>query len=64
MLDGQLIDGASASAIVTVNEQLAVLPEESVAVQETVLVPLVNVDPEAGAQTTLATPQLSVAVAV
>jgi hypothetical protein len=44
-----------------VNEQLAVLPDESVAVQVTVLVPLANVPPEAGEQTTVAAPQLSLA---
>lgn len=42
--------------------QFAVLFEVSVAVQVTVVVPTLNVEPEAGAQTTGAAPQLSVAV--
>ena len=40
------------SLIVTENEQLEV-PHELVAVQVTVVVPMVNVDPDAGAQTTV-----------
>jgi hypothetical protein len=58
-----VITGASESLMATVNEQLAVLPEVSVAVQFTVLVPLANVEPEAGVQTRLSTEQLSLAVA-
>jgi hypothetical protein len=37
---------------VTVNEQFAVLFEASVAVQVTVVTPLLKVDPEAGTHTT------------
>lgn len=44
------------------NVQLAVRFELSVAVQVTVVVPTTKVEPEAGAQTTGAEPQLSVAV--
>jgi hypothetical protein len=40
------------SLTVTVNEQLAVLFEASVAVQDTVVTPFWKVDPEAGEQTT------------
>src|SRR3982750_3219231 len=39
------------SLIVTLNEQLEV-PQEFVAVQDTVVVPVTNVEPEAGEQTT------------
>jgi hypothetical protein len=46
---------------VTVKLQEAVLPEVSVAVQVTVVVPCGKVDPDGGLQTTVATPQLSVA---
>jgi len=49
------------STTVTVKLQLAVLPDESVAVQVTVFVPLANALPEAGTQTTAAPPQLSLA---
>ena len=50
---------------VTVNEQLAGLPDASVTVQLTDVVPFANVDPEAGVQTGVPTPgQLSVAVAL
>jgi len=52
------------STTVTVKPQLAVLPDESVAVHVTAFVPLANVLPEAGAQTTVAPPQLSLAVGV
>jgi hypothetical protein len=50
---------------VTSNWQLALLPQASVAVQVTVVVPTGNVLPEGGLQTTVgAGPQLSVAVVV
>ncbi len=63
MFAGQApIEGACVSFTVTVNEQAAVLPDPSVAVHVTVVVPLVNVEPEAGVHTTLAPGQLSVAV--
>jgi len=52
------------SLTVTVNEQLAGLPDESLTVQFTVVVPFANVEPDAGVQTGVPTPeQLSVAVA-
>lgn len=47
---------------VTVKEQLAVLPEVSVAVQVTVVAPNGKVAPDAGEQTTVAPGQLSVTV--
>ena len=51
------------SLIVTVNEQLAELPDESVTEQLTVVVPFGKVAPDAGLQTGVPTPvQLSVAV--
>ena len=50
---------------VTVNEQLPVFCDESVAVQVTVVVPFWNVEPEAGTQVGVSGPsQLSFAVAV
>jgi hypothetical protein len=48
MLAGQTIAGASVSLTVTVNEQVAVFPAPSVAVQITVVVPTANMLPEAG----------------
>jgi hypothetical protein len=47
---------------VTLNEQLAVFPAESVAVETTVVVPSGNEEPEGGLLTTVTEPQLSVAV--
>ena len=47
---------------VTVNEQLAVRAEASVAVQVTVVVPSWKVEPEAGTQLTETPGQLSLAV--
>lgn len=65
MLAGQLIVGFSLSLTVTVNEQLPVLLCASVAEHVTVVVPLANVEPDAGEQVTAPTPgQLSVAVGV
>jgi hypothetical protein len=52
------------SLTVTVNPQLAVLPDASVAVQLTVVVPSGNAVPDAGIHTTFAIIQLSVAVAL
>ena len=53
------------SLTVTVNEQLAVLPDASLTVQVTVVVPFENVEPDAGIQVGVPTPeQLSVAVAL
>ena len=48
----------------TVNMQLAVFPEASVAVQVTVVVPTTNVEPLAGAHTAVAPGQLSAGVGV
>ena len=64
MFAGQAIDGTSVSWILTVNVQALVLPEASVAVQVTIVVPFPNVDPDAGAQATATPGQLSAAVAV
>ena len=62
--DGQVIEGACVSLTVTVNEQLAGLPDASLTVQVTVVVPVLKVVPDAGVQTGVPTPgQLSVAVA-
>jgi hypothetical protein len=46
------------------NTQLAVVADISVAVQVTGVVPRLNVDPDAGEQTTLLTPQLSLGMGV
>ena len=62
--DGQVIAGAVASRTVTVKVQEPILPDASVAVQVTVVVPTGKPDPEAGTQTTVALPQLSVPVGV
>src|SRR6266571_5929537 len=63
MLAGQAaMTGASVSLTVTLKVQALVLPLPSVAVQVTIVVPLTNVLPLAGAQATEALPQLSVAV--
>jgi hypothetical protein len=65
MLAGQLTFGASLSRTMTVKEQLPILPELSVAVQVTVVIPLGNAVPEAGVQVGVIVPsQLSLAVAV
>lgn len=59
-----MIVGACISLIVTVNEQLAELPDASLTVQVTVVAPFANVEPDVGVQTGVPTPgQLSVAVA-
>ena len=63
MLAGQVIVGACVSFTVTVNEQVAVLPPASVAVQLTGVVPFGKAEPEAGVQATVTPGQLSVAVA-
>jgi hypothetical protein len=60
-LAGQVIAGGCVSLTVTVNEQLAVLPLVSVAVQFTVVVPFGNVEPLAGLQTATTPGQLSLA---
>jgi hypothetical protein len=65
MLVGQVVKvGFTLSLTITLNVQLAWLPLTSVAVQVTVVVPFGKLVPEAGEQTTLPTPQLSVAVAL
>lgn len=61
-LEGQVIVGACWSTTVTVKVQLFVLPEVSVAVQVTVVVPFGNVEPDGGLHTVEATAQLSVAI--
>jgi hypothetical protein len=64
MLAGQVTVGFSLSLTVTVKEQLAVLPEASVAVQLTVVVPFGKLEPDGGVHTTPTPGQLSVALAV
>ena len=65
IFDGQATVGGCVSLTVTVNEQLAVLPDASLTVQVTVVVPFENVEPDAGIQVGVPTPeQLSVAVAL
>jgi hypothetical protein len=59
---GQVMVGFWSSLIVTVKEQLAVLPEESVFVQLTVVTPVGKVEPEAGVQMAEKAGQLSLAV--
>jgi hypothetical protein len=56
--------GACVSFTVTVKVQVAVLPEASVAVEVTVVVPVGNRLPEAGTLVTTTPGQLSVAVAL
>ena len=55
--------GASASLTVTVNPQVPALPDPSVAVHVTVVVPFPNEVPDGGAQTGVTASQLSVAAA-
>ena len=52
------------STTVTVNVQLELLPQASVAVEVTVVVPIAKEDPDAGEFTIVTVPQLSVAVGV
>jgi hypothetical protein len=54
--------GFSVSLTVTVKLQVAVLPDESVAVQVTVVVPLGKLEPEGGVQLVVTPGQLSLAV--
>ena len=60
------IDSSTRQALntVTVKLHVAVLPEASVAVQVTVVVPTGNIEPEAGLQTTVTPGQLSDAIVV
>src|SRR5260370_4421908 len=62
MCAGQAMLGGSMSRPVTVNEQLAVLPVASVAVQVTVVTPFGKDEPLGGLHTTLTPGQLSVTV--
>jgi hypothetical protein len=62
MLAGQVMAGGCVSFTVTVNWQLAVWPDVSVAVQVTVLVPFEKADPDAGLQLEVTPGQLSLAV--
>jgi hypothetical protein len=64
ILAGQVITGSSTSFTVTLNVQVAVLPDASVAVQVTVEVPVGKALPEAGLQLVVTPGQLSVADAV
>jgi hypothetical protein len=59
---GQVIEGGWLSTTRTVNEQDAVLPEASPAVQVTVFVPTENVEPDGGEQITVAEEQASLAL--
>ena len=62
--EGQVIVGGCVSLTVTVKLHCAVLPEASVAVEVTVVVPTGNTEPEAGDDTTVTPGQLSEAVTV
>ena len=62
ILGGQLIAGSSVSLTVTVKVQALVLLLASVAVQVTVVTPLLKLVPLAGLQMTLALGQLSLKV--
>lgn len=58
-LGGHTIVIGSKSFMVTVNEQFAVAPPASVAIQVTVVVPIAKFEPVGGEQTTLVPGQLS-----
>jgi hypothetical protein len=62
-LAGQVMLGASSSLTVTLKLHDTLLPEASVAVQFTGVVPVGNALPEAGLQFTLTPGQLSLALA-
>lgn len=47
---GHVMEGACVSLTITVKEQVAILPAESVIPQLTVVVPFENIEPEAGVQ--------------
>jgi hypothetical protein len=64
MLDGQVIAGAVESSTVTVKLHVPVLPDVSVAVHVTVVVPTGKLEPDAGAHMTVGVPQLSVPAGV
>ena len=61
-LPGLLLSCRHTSNVVTVKEQVAVLAAASVAVQLTVVVPGMNVDPEGGLHKAVAPGQLSLIV--
>ena len=63
MFAGQVIAGGCVSLTVMVNEQLAVLPEASLTLHVTVVMPLGKVEPDGGLHTGVPTPgQLSLTV--
>jgi len=64
ILPGQVSVGSSVSLTVTVKVQALVFKLASLAVQVTVVVPLLKLVPLAGVQLTLAPAQLSLAVGV
>ena len=64
MFDGQVKVGSSLSLTVTVKVQALVLPLASVAVQVTVVTPLLKLLPVAGTQATVEPGQLSLGVGV
>jgi hypothetical protein len=64
MFAGQVIGGPVTSLTVTVKVQEPVLPDASVAVQVTVVVPTGKPDPDAGTHMTVGVPQLSVPAGV
>jgi len=64
MLLGLLSSCRAVSNTCTLNEQLAVFPEASVAVQVTEVTPVAKQEPEAGVHTTETPGQLSEAVGV
>ena len=51
-----MIEGGCMSLTVTVNEQLAVLPDASLTVQLTGVTPFRNIEPDAGLQVGVPTP--------
>ena len=64
MSAGQVMTGFSVSLTVTVNEQLSVLPDASVAVQVTGVLPTGKVEPDGDEQLVVTPGQLSFAVTV
>ena len=62
MLAGQVIEGGCVSCTVTVKPQVAVLPDVSIAVAVTAVVPFGNVEPDGGLTATITPGQLSDAV--
>ena len=63
MSAGQVATGASVSLTVISNVQVSALPDSSVAMQVTVVVPTGNTEPEGGLQDIEAAEQSSLAVA-